>query len=188
VNALNLKKELRPSGVDDEQQQYDGNEHHNEGKLLQNIQNFDSTFYSSRSARDWLKLRNECLNHLCLQVGSERFSKEFVKILHTHDHEFAQKNIKLITFLTIHLVQWRSKRQNLDLFIDSLCDVYVHYSQTHLSQQMNLTTKTILNDILKSHGSSAVVKIYEAFSRVCHEINPNDFELLFILWKQLFER
>ncbi|KAG5673810.1 hypothetical protein PVAND_003826 [Polypedilum vanderplanki] len=182
IGNLNLKNNIQATNGESVEQ-FDGKEHYDEGKLLKNIINFDKKFYSKRS--NWIKFRNECFNHLCMKGGSKRFSQEFVKILNTYDYKFVKDNEKLISFLTCHLYHWRSKKQNLDLFIESLCDLYKHYYSSQMSQQIYFTTKTILREILATYGSSAVVKIAESFKCVC--VETNDYELLFILWRELFE-
>lgn len=131
----------------------------------------------------WTNFRNECLFHMCSRNCSRKFSEEFIKLINKYDHSFVKDNDQFLDFLT----NWRDKRKNLESLVETICGLHLQYTSSNsLSIYIRLLTENLLDDRLSEHGSSLVIMLTKSFKHVCKE--TSDYEILFILWKKLFQR
>lgn len=174
-----------------------------EDKLLKGIDNYNFNQHSN-----FTNFRNECIELICFSASTEFFRK-FMKLLYHKDLKFFEENKEFFNFL-YYLQDWRENgydSNETEKLLENVSRFYFIYKDnefllnrvkfiTQVSNvkphNLNFLNKhfsfhqDIIERILQTHGSSAVVRIKNLLEKISYE--TQDYEILFILWRKLFER
>ncbi|XP_070490858.1 uncharacterized protein [Chironomus tepperi] len=150
-------------------------------KLIKLINNVNGSMTHVR----WISLRNECIDLLC-RKGRHNFFVQFISVLVKIEPNYYDEHHEFLKFLH-QLAIWRdNKSKNTEMLIEHLGELYInHCKNDELLNKIKIIIQALLEEILSKHGSSAVVNMKNSFERICYQ--TDDFEALYLLWKNLFE-
>lgn len=136
----------------------------------------------------WMNFRKECIQHMSSSSNIEFFEK-FISLIYKIDPVYHAENEEFLNFL-YHFMSWKSNEfRNIDMIINRLSSLYekslLENNET-LNNQMAFLTYRLLEDVIDKHGSGVIVKIRKSFEKICKK--TQDHEMLYILWRKLFER
>jgi hypothetical protein len=146
---------------------------------------------SSLTGKKWLNLRNKCIQQI---VNSEKTSVEFCDILFAlilkYDPDYYCQHEDFLHFLHLYSSA-RSDMKNVDIIINRLSKLHEKYATKEdrnetVIHHLMFITHQLINNVIEKHGSGLMVNMKNTFSEI--SIRSGDFEILFILWRKLFER
>lgn len=119
------------------------------------------------------------------RVGRSELFKKLDSQLATHHSKFYEENLKFIEILALE-VEWQTG-QNIDQLIEKFHFMYKkNISDEVLSIRMRKLCSLMIEDCVEKKGESSVVKLRDKLEKLCDE--TMDYQLLFDLWRNLFER
>lgn len=162
-------------------------------KLLMSSMN-DQSIMSSK--KKWINFRLKCIQHImCNEECSINFYDKFIKLTQKIDPVYYEENEELFDFL-YRFIAWKSNDlKNIDMLINRLSRLYEKSTKGDgkgrennetLIHQLKILTHTLIEDVISKHGSSVIVKLRNSFEDISKE--TRDYEMLYILWRKLFER
>ena len=142
---------------------------------------------------NWKRFRNDCLQHImCSEECSIIFYDKFLKLVHQLDPIFCEEQGDFLKFLN-QIILWKQndlKNQNVDNIIEIFTRLYEESieekKKESMTKNLELLSQTILDFTIKTHGTFVVVKLRNSFEKICEK--TSDYELLYTLWRKLFER
>lgn len=137
----------------------------------------------------WINFRNDSLEYIMCCNKNEcsiKFYDNFIRLVHKIDPNFYDSNIELFQFL--HL--WTNNDlRDIDMIINRLSRLYemsTNENNETLKNHLKILTETFILKVIDKHGSGIVIKLRNSFEVICKR--TRDYELLYILWVNLFER
>lgn len=122
---------------------------------------------------------------LSSSTGNAELFRKLMTFTQVYDPEFYDENVSYIDALNLEL-DWRTG-QNIDLMIDKFETMYKRsLYDDEMTKHMLRLSSTLIQDCVSKKGESVVIKFKDRFERMCRE--SKDYQLLFELWRNLFER
>lgn len=143
----------------------------------------------------WLRrpeiLKGSQLEVLCeslefaTRVGNVGIFRLLLMHLKAHEAEFHKDNVGYFEVLGLEL-EWRSG-QNIDELLEKFALIYKqNISNELMMRQIMKLYSVIIQDTVERKGESAVIKLKHKIEGICVEAKSH--QLLFNLWRKLFER
>jgi hypothetical protein len=153
---------------------------------------------SMLTGKKWNYLRNKCIQHVVSGQSTLLFCDTFFPLLLKYDPKYYCEHKELLEFLHLYSSE-KSDMKNVDI-INRLSELHEKYATTtkafSTSNERNETvihqcmliylTQQFINNVIEKHGTGLIVNMRKTFSEICTK--SGDFEILFILWRKLFER
>lgn len=146
-----------------------------------------------KCTNNWERFRDDCLQHImCSEECSIIFYDKFFKLVHQIDPIYYEEQNDFLKFLN-QIILWKKndlKNQNVDKIIEIFSRLYEksieEKNNESMTQNLGVLSQTILDFSIKTHGTCVVVKLRNSFEKICEK--TSDYELLYTLWRKLFER
>jgi hypothetical protein len=117
--------------------------------------------------------------------GNTAIFRKITSHVETNEADFYASNERLFTALSLEL-DWRVGA-NTDQLIDRFEAIHLECLGDDVSaQHVSRLTVKIINDTLERKGESVVIKLKDRIVKMCEK--SQDYQLLFELWRSLFER
>jgi hypothetical protein len=119
--------------------------------------------------------------------GNTTIFHKITSYVKTNEASFYASNLCLFEMLSLELDWKATAGVNVDRLIDRFEVIHkksiaVDAASKHVSR----FSSKIINDTLERKGESAVIKLKDRIEKMCGE--SKDYQLLFDLWRSLFER
>lgn len=142
------------------------------------------------SKNKWINFRRQCIQHMSGSGESSiNFYEKFIRLAHKIDPVYYEQNEELFEFL-YQFILWKSNDlKNIDTIINRLSEMYeksLRENNETLICQLRFVTQALLDKLIDRHGSGVIVKLRNSFEVICKR--TQDYEMLYILWRKLFER
>lgn len=138
----------------------------------------------------WITFRDECIQHMIIsETCSVNFYDKFIKLVQKLDPIYYDEQGELFQFLNQIILWKRDDLKNIDIIINRFSRLYVKCHEENnetMIHYLRFLTQTLLKFVIDKHGSSAIIKFRNSFEKICEK--THDYELMYILWRKLFER
>lgn len=137
----------------------------------------------------------EVLEFLC-RSGSADCYKSLIAHLRAHNHDFFREHLTYFEILDLEL-EWKTAGNSVDEVLERFTRKYLEFSLRHSDVSLHNENKShksmlrklcaaMIDDTIASKGESAAIKLRESIEEICEE--SRDYQLMFDLWRKLFER
>jgi hypothetical protein len=117
--------------------------------------------------------------------GNTAIFRKITSHVKTNEADFYASNERVFNALSLEL-DWRAGA-NVDQLIDRFEAIHQERSgDESFAHHVSRLTQKIINDTLERKGESAVIKLRDRVVKMCEK--SQDYQLLFDLWRSLFER
>lgn len=118
-------------------------------------------------------------------AGNTAIFQKITSYVKTNEPDFYASNECLFECLSLEL-DWKAG-VNVDRLIDRFEVIHrKRISDDAVTKHVSRFSAKIINDTLERKGESAVIKLKDSIEKMCEK--SQDYQLLFDLWRSLFER
>lgn len=137
----------------------------------------------------------EVLEFLC-RSGSVECYKSLIAHLRAGNVDFFDEHRTYFEILDLEL-EWKTAGNTVDDVLTRFKRKYLEFSLRHCDESVQSRNKShksmlrklcavMIDDTIASKGESAAIKLRESIEEICEE--SRDYQLMFDLWRKLFER
>lgn len=121
-------------------------------------------------------------------VGNEKLFEKLFAQLKSQYSEFYTQNSVYFGGIELEF-RWKTNATNIDEILRKFEEFYKKsiVDERNTKQIMRFCS-VIIEDCVEKRGESAVIKLKERIEAMCKGENSKDYQLLFELWRRLFER